>query len=187
MFNVCLFILSFSKRYQLDSKVSKYHSLLERVFYLLKEQRLQEAYEMIKKKGAMGRPLNVYAKSSSQAMYEKCSLHNQWKDLITAYTGVIAYMLWYRTGSEASNKSKPFSGKAYFRSYFELLYLSLECLKRNLVRFDRESLYVGLTSTSTGLYFIKVKSILSLKFKNNLIFHFIKELKKNRFLNSFIK
>ena len=27
-----------------------------------------------------------------------------------------------------------------------------------------------------GLYFIKVKNILSLKFKNNLIFHFIKEL-----------
>ena len=40
---------------------------------------------------------------------------------------------------------------------------------------------------SPGLYFIKVKNILSLKFKNNLIFHFIKELKKNRFLNSFIK
>ena len=38
-----------------------------------------------------------------------------------------------------------------------------------------------------GLYFIKVKNILSLKFKNNLIFHFIKELKKNKFLNSFIK
>ena len=38
-----------------------------------------------------------------------------------------------------------------------------------------------------GLYFIKVKNILSLKFKNNLIFHFVKELKKNRFLNSFIK
>ena len=35
--------------------------------------------------------------------------------------------------------------------------------------------------------FIKVKNILSLKFKNNLMFHFIKELKKNRFLNSFIK
>ena len=40
---------------------------------------------------------------------------------------------------------------------------------------------------SPGLYFIKVKNILSLKLKNNLIFHFIKELKKNRFLNSFIK
>ena len=40
---------------------------------------------------------------------------------------------------------------------------------------------------SPGLYFIKVKNILSLKFKNNLIFHFVKELKKNRFLNSFIK
>ena len=33
-----------------------------------------------------------------------------------------------------------------------------------------------------GLYFIKVKNILSLKFKNNLIFHFIKELRKIDFL-----
>ena len=43
------------------------------------------------------------------------------------------------------------------------------------------------TQIKPGLYFIKVKNILSLKFKNNLIFNFIKELKKNRFLNCFIK
>ena len=45
----------------------------------------------------------------------------------------------------------------------------------------------GSGAAGPGLYFIKVKNILSRKYKNNLIFHLIKELKKSRFFNSFIK
>ena len=38
-----------------------------------------------------------------------------------------------------------------------------------------------------GPYFIKVKIILSLKFKINLIFYFVKECKKNMFFKFFFE
>ena len=84
------------------------------------------------------------------------------------------------------------SYKNFFSTYFThihtrilltlLTFFALPILKK--IRIYQIRFLFGM---SPGLYFIKVKNILSLKFKNNLIFNFIKELKKNRFLNSFIK
>ena len=43
------------------------------------------------------------------------------------------------------------------------------------------------TTCTSGPYFIKVKIVLSLKFKINLIFYFVKECKKSMFLEFFFE
>ncbi|XP_072031209.1 TATA box-binding protein-associated factor RNA polymerase I subunit A-like isoform X2 [Amphiura filiformis] len=95
-----------SKRCQLDAKVSPYKRLLDHAFYLLSEQKVKEAYGVIKMKATIGKLQQVYPRTSKQAEYEKHTLQNVWKDLVSAYTGVVAYMLWYQTGAENSADTK---------------------------------------------------------------------------------
>ena len=104
--NIFPILPEYSKRYQLDGKVCKEKSLLEHTFYLLSEQKVKEAYELIKQKSSQRRRnTKIFPTTSVQGQYEKNVLDPLWKDLVKAYIGVLAYTLWYYTTGKQNSAS----------------------------------------------------------------------------------